>query len=192
MADQQLRDIDRALLQILVASKVIDDEALEAHFASLKNDYPGQNVDISLSDTFKKLNVHLRRSFLMEIKSVVMGSGEQRKYFHSLVNTAEDFVATEFGSHITGQEMEFVRDLFNFLVEMKKAGAQEVRSLAQSISVPKASEVVETLLENVWLVKDAQGYFEIGPRSYLEIRQFLEAEAGKQENAEALPQVLYY
>ena len=190
--NEPLQDIERALLQILIAYKVIEAPVLENIFKSLKIDYPDQSNNSTLADIFKKLNAHLRKLSL-EIKSVVIKSttSSEMIYFHGIVNIEDDFIATEFGSQFTDLEIEFIREIMNLLLDLKKIGINEIRNIP-ILPINKASNVVDKLLVDKWLIRNSVGYFEIGARSYLEIRQFLESELGKRENSNALPQVLYY
>lgn len=141
--------------------------------------------------------------------------------YHCLVSTASDFVTTEFGSTFTDLEMAFVREILNMLVGSKQIGLTEIRESASEVNLPgvKASYVVDKLIDEHWLVRNEKGiynvaplcfqlrhfviiyvvcyvnsgYFEIGVRSYLELRQYLETEAARNGlETFVLPQVLFY
>ena len=188
-----LQDIEKALLQILIAYRAVESVVFDEHLECLRRDYPNQANNLTTSDIFKRINVHLRKISL-EIKTVVIRSDDERKSYHGVVNTGEDSIATEFGSTFSEAELDFARTIISGLIDMKQIGTTEIRNLTQPNQKPYASNVIDALVEERWIVRNVRGYFELGPRSFLEIRPFLEAETAKQpaESSVSLPQILFY
>lgn len=190
-----LQEIEKAILQILIAYKVVESSILDENLESLRSDYPNQAINLTSSDIFKRANMHLRK-LSMEIKTVLIRSEEERKSYHAIVNTADDYIATEFGSKFSDIELEFIREIFILLADIQQIGTTEIHNNARMLGVDhkqKSINIIDQLAEDRWLIRNARSYFEIGPRSYLEIRPFLEtqfAQAGAELSS--LPQVLFY
>ena len=52
---------------------------------------------------------------------------------------------------------------------------------------------MDALIIEKWLVRDRRGFFEIGPRSYVEIRNYIEGEMARcNMDLATLPQILFY
>ena len=95
----------------------------------------------------------------MEIKTVLLRHDQDRTSYHCIVNTACDFVTTEFGSTFTDLEMEFVREIMSMLIGNRQIGITEIRESASEVKLPtsKASSVVDKLIDECWLIRNEKG-----------------------------------
>ena len=78
-------------------------------------------------------------------------------------------------------------------MEHGKIGARGISNVQIMKDKNKKAALVDTLISGKWLVRDRKGFFEIGPRSHVEIRDFIEGEMDKYSKDQAsLPQILFY
>ena len=117
------------------------------------------SITISMFKITSAVNFQNLRRINLEIKTVLLRHEQDRTSFHCIVNTASDFVSTEFGSTFTDLEMEFVREILGMLVGSKQIGITEIRESASEVKLPttKASSVVDTLIDECWLVRNDKG-----------------------------------
>ena len=180
---------------------------------------------MDLASIFTNVNENLKRSGL-EVRTVVrreeavyndvteaVGNDMQPKWvrYHGLANMEEDFISKEFGSSLDEQEVKLFADLIPHLLEKGIMNVEDCeRANTSKIHKSRVSSVLKKLQEERWLGRESNtGYWELGIRSYLELKTHLEsillnslplnddvdAEKLKQLQNEAkdtLPQVILY
>ena len=80
-----------------------------------------------------------------------------------------------------------------YLVEHGRIGAREISNIQVIKDKTKKGALVDGLINDKWLARDKKGFFEIGPRSYVEIRDYIEGEMARcNKDPATLPQILFY
>jgi hypothetical protein len=208
------KQYDRAICQLLLASGTIESKAFEELLGRIKEDFGSAPVDAPLEDTFKRINTQLRKSS-MEIRSVRSKNDEGVWIvYYGLVNTEEDFVSKEHGMRGVFDEAElrfFSTKLLPKIVSSKYLTTGEVNDLVPKsgggLSKARVHELLTRLRAAQWLGSSDRGFWELGPRTFLELRSHVESilkdsldenlneeERAKQlaELKEELPQVIYF
>jgi len=209
-------DYEKAICQLLLGCGTVESKAFDMMLERIKGDFVGQpGVTIPLETLFSKINESLRK-FSMEIRSVRSKTEEGDWIAHyGLVNTEEDFVSKDHGMKGIHEENElrfFSSKLLPKIVASKYLTTGEVNELLTkgpgSLSKSKVHDLLIRLRSEMWLSSSDRGFWELGPRSYLELRSHIEnimkqgiddvnlseEEQNKllAEEKESLPQVLYY
>ena len=208
----KLTETEKAICQILIQYGVLEDSKLENLVreinADLKNDGPMK----PLKESFVRINANLR-PLSFEIKSVVKsrckecnemsntrvpvcsacsqeGTSEWA-YFHGMANTEECETTKNFGSDLTPEEIKFFSDLVQKLLDFRKQSTNDIYNLFKNekISGSQIDMLLEKLRSKGWIQRDSHNVWEIGVRTYLECKQFLEnvinnAEAPDDEDEE--------
>ena len=212
MAVIQLTETEKAICQLLIQYGVLEDSKLENLVreinADLKNDGPMK----PLKESFVRINANLR-PLSFEIKSVVKsrckecnemsntrvpvcsecsreGTSEWA-YFHGMANTEECETTKNFGSDLAPEEIKFFSDLVQKLLDFHKQSTNDIYNLFKNekLSGSQIDIVLEKLRLKGWIQRDRMNFWEIGVRTYLECKQFLEnvinnAEAPDDEDEE--------
>ena len=191
-----LRDIEKAAVQVLLQKHVIEDSEMLALIGRLKKDFEGvEDAAVDLSAWFARINKNIKRAG-MEIKTVTIKkeagrdmeledddneSGISRAVwmkYHGIVNLEEDFVSKEYGTSFGEPEIKLFSDLIPQLLDKKVMSMFDVETCTKNISL-SASRKAEVLLDletEGWLQReDERGYWELGMRSYLELKAHMEA-----------------
>ena len=199
-------------MQILLSCGLLDSKTLDGYVVRLKADFADAGK-VPLIDLFKKINGGIRR-FSMEIRSIrLKDDADEWVMYYGLVNTEDDDVAKAHGIKHIFDETElrfFSTKLLPKLLEQRYMNTDDVTAL--EVGSKAAKEKVHVLLERMehskWLSRGGdKGYWELGPRSYLELRSHMEtilknmldddASDAQRDEAyadakNALPQIVYY
>lgn len=200
-------------MQILLSCGSVDAKTLDGYVVRLKADFADAGKT-PLPDVFKKINGGIRR-FSLEIRSLrLKDDADEWVVHHGLVNTEDDEVSKAHGIKHVFDETElrfFSVRLLPKLVEQRYMNTDDVTALMPK-DAAKTKEKVHLLLERMerfkWLSRGGdKGYWELGPRSYLELRAHMETilkntldddvsdeqrDADFAEAKAALPQIIYY
>lgn len=198
-------------MQILLYCGSIDSKALDGYVARLKKDFADAG-SVPLADTLKRINVGIRK-FSLELRSMRSKDDDEWVTYYGLVNTEDDDISKAHGIKHIFDELElrfFSTKLMPKLMEQKYMSTDDVTSL-ESVADKKAK--VHSLLPRLeaakWLSRgNDKGYWELGPRAFLELKSHLESllrmqgqdedvseeqRAADFDEAKAqLPQILYY
>ena len=138
--------------------------------------------------------------------------------FHCIDNCSDDYASVQFGSTLSDVEFEALREMIGILgkygivfshillyalthffpaaypiVEHGRIGAREIANIQVIKDKTKKGTLVDGLIKDKWLVRDSKGFFEIGPRSYVEIRDYIEGEMTRcNKDLTMFPQILFY
>jgi hypothetical protein len=190
-------------LQRMLASHVMsDDDAKQLH-EELNDHTRSKTLEQSLSI----MNTQLIHGFGLEVATVNLDG----KRYHAIVNPHGDndnIAKASFANLFTPHEKAFIRACLELLVEhdndnnkCPRADLINLRMKLQepfkSISMDAAEHVLDTLLEEQWLVTEAtqnrrksvSAVYELGPRTYLELSSLL-VEFGMSK--EDLPQFIFH
>jgi hypothetical protein len=188
------------------------DIAIYVGSGELEAGITGRDPRPELADTFKRIN-NAMRTFSFEVRSVRSKNDADEWVTHfGLVNTEEDNVMKEHGIKNQYEDAHirfFSTKLLPEFTLNKYLSTDEVNRLMPSGTVKsKIHEFLERLAEDKWLSRSGdKGFWELGPRSFLELRGQLEsimrdsidetldaAERTRQyeERKNELPQILYY
>ena len=186
-----LLDSEKALVQVLLARHLVEESELETVVERLRIDFPS-NEHLDLGKVFTKMNHNLKRSGL-EVRTVIKkqeteeddnameGAGNEAQFkwvkYHGIANLEEDFVAKEFGSGLEEQEIKLFADLIPVLLEKGVMNHEDCEYANTSkIAKSRVSSVLKKLHEEGWLGREPhRGYWELGVRSYLELKSHLES-----------------
>lgn len=183
-------------LQRMLASHVMsDDDAKKLH--EELNDTRSKSLEQSLGI----MNAQLCNGFGLEVATVNL----EGKRYHAIINPHDDTIAKASFAHLfSPHEKAFIRACLELLVEgnrkRPRADLINLRMKLQdpfkSISMDAAEHVLDTLLEEQWLVTEAtqrrksvSAVYELGPRTYLELSSFL-VDFGMPK--EDLPQFIFH
>lgn len=222
-----LLDFEKALVQVLLAKHLVEENTLLEDAEKLKIDFPTTNAEpLDLAQMFTRMNKNLKRSGL-EVRTVIKredveeddGGMEgadndvQTKWvkYHGLANIEEDFVSKEFGSSLDEDEVKLFADLIPHLLEKSVMNIEDCeRANTTKIQKSRVSSVLKKLHEEGWLGRESnRGYWELGIRSYLELKAHFESillsglhvgddtdaeklQQRQNEAKDALPQVILY
>lgn len=213
-AHGSLSNYEKALLQILLSCGSLESKEFEAYLEKIKPDFSMiiPNPEPALSETLKKINNSIRKLSL-EIRSMRSKNdeGEWITTF-GLVNTEADFVMKDHGMREQFEDSElrfFSIKLLPKLVTSKYLTTDEVEELMPiGMTKSKMNSLLKRLALTKWLSRsDDKGFWELGPRSFIELRSNLESimkdsldenlddterNAQLTELKASLPQILYY
>ena len=219
-----LRDIEKAMVQVLLQKCIVEEGELLALIDRLKKDFECvENVD--LPAWFARVNPQLKKAG-MEIRSVTTKQEVQRAIdleedeappqnvwvkYHGITNMKEDFVSKEYGSSFVEAEIKLFSEAIPIMLANGKMSIHEIEELkVAGISSSRAGETLEKLEAEAWLQREeGSGYWQLGIRSFLELKGYLEqlavnaapVEEGMSDDAiaklqneakDALPTVLMY
>ena len=204
---------DKAVVQILLACGTVDSKTFEGLLARIKGDFDDAHVDSPLEDTFKRINNSIRK-FSLEVRSVRLKNDEGVwVIYYGLVNNEDDFVAKQNGMLGTFDEAElrfFSTKLLPKIVSSRYLTTGEVSELVSKnggLTKSKVHDLLNRLRSSLWLSSSDRGFWELGPRTYLELRSNVEGimqnglddslsqeerQAQLTELKETLPQVIYF
>ena len=204
---------DKAVVQILLACGTVDSKTFEGLLARIKGDFDDVHVDSPLEDTFKRINNSIRK-FSLEVRSVRLKNDEGAwVIYYGLVNNEDDFVAKQNGMLGTFDEAElrfFSTKLLPKIVSSRYLTTGEVSELVPKnggLTKSKVHDLLNRLRSSLWLSSSDRGFWELGPRTYLELRSNVEGimqnglddslsqeerQAQLTELKETLPQVIYF
>ena len=185
-----LRDIEKALIQVLLARHLVEEEELLSIVERLKVDFP-LNEAFDFETVFKRMNANLKRSG-MEVRTVLkkqetnkdaddaqVQSQQQIEWvkYHGVANVEDDFVAKEFGSTFDEQEIKLFADIIPILLRDKVMSYADVENANHSkIAKSHVAAVLKKLHEEGWLGREQlRGYWELGIRSFLELKTHFES-----------------
>ena len=96
--------------------------------------------------------------------------------YHGITNIEEDFVSKEYGSCFVDTEIKLFSEAIPILLANGKMSTHDFEELKISgISGSKAGETLEKLEDEGWLQREEEtGYWQLGMRSYLELKGHLE------------------
>lgn len=194
-----MEDIDRAVTQILISQGSVEDSLLQSYIRRLGGG------TFSCAEGFKKININLRKLSL-EVRTVIMkGENNQRIQYHGIANMLEDLISNKNSTSYTTEEILFFRDLIDKLLFSRELSSGDIRR-GEKMSESEKDALLERFRIDCWLQRSGRGYWIIGPRTYLELRTYLEGvlrsiadDAGEGEELQAmrdslskLPQILFY
>lgn len=197
---RQLSDTEKAITQLMIHYGIIEESKLLELVKAVRKDLGGNDGNMKpLKESFVRINVNLR--FLgMEVKSVVKarctnvecakiynvrtptcancstaGSFEW-VYYHGIANTEECEVTKAFGSDLSPEEIKFFQDLVTKLLDVRYASVNDIYGLKiiPTWSNSQNDTVLEKLRLRGWLHRDTDCQWEIGARTFLECKLFLE------------------
>eukprot|EP01038_Epipyxis_sp_PR26KG_P004994 gene4994-6979_t len=197
--------VDKVAVQILMSFGVMESTLFEINLRKVCLD---MNIAVPpIKDLFRKININLR-SLSLEIKSVVLKNAQNEWiYYHGVVNNEEDTVSKDLGSYFDGLELKYFSSICSKLLYDKYLSTDDIMKLKPENWLLTAAQLTHktdkflSMLENEgWLRRDTANYWELGMRSYLELRTFFEqeimADEGDKEqlraHANELPQVIVY
>ena len=215
-ATEPLAKGQQLFLQRLLASHVFDDDQALAVFKELKPDMPTCE---NLNDCLSQINTQLTKGFGLEVATVSFKEQNSNvfKQYHAIINTQQDKVAKDaFVAHSFDlNDRAFLRLVYEHLASEGNSLRSNLINLRNelkdniSLTMARAEHVIETLLEEKWLVvvdgnDDEEGggtqsssrrresvhaTIGLGPRSFLELSHYLQ-DLGYPE--EDLPQFLFH
>jgi Nse1 non-SMC component of SMC5-6 complex len=210
MATGSLTGYEQAVLQILISKGYVEDAALDTMMEALKPDFQSDpSVAGRKEAIFGRINAEIGK-YALEIKTMVQTvdatelSPEQRVFYHVFTNVEEDFISKDFGVQLDVPQIKFFQDLVNHLVETKYASSQDIKALVFTPSTWNTVVLQHTLQkfsDMGYLRRDDRNFWELGPRSYVELRPLLEdairhvddrTEEEIREVIADLPQVISY
>lgn len=207
MLPAKLSEFEKAINQVLLAYKVIDNGKLQEIVNRLRIDFPMER-ERSLEEVFKRINSNIR-PFSFEIKTVISsinGEDDTRNYYHGIANTNSDELAREYGSLLDPEEVQYYSRIVTKLIERKRLSSDEVVQLKNDgWSRSRAEDTIKKLKNAMWLGRDRQSYWILGVRSYLELSSSFLQDLLREDQANAdgddisrhmqpsdLPQIIYY
>ncbi len=176
---EQVADFHRAIVQILLAYRCLAEEELTKYIDFMKSDFVPSNYSYGLRDTFTAINKDLRELSL-EIKSVAVkknrDEGDGFVYFHGIVNNEEDQVARDHGNYFEAIELKYFSSIITRLLTANSFSTTDITAFKPSAtwSNSRAHDFIAKLETDRWLSRDHRSHFVIGPRTYLELRGYLE------------------
>ena len=186
-----------AITQLLMANGLLDSETLINHLKEIAKDFPSANTNLllqrDLKDSFSSYNTNLRK-YSLEIRTVVVKTEEGNRYVHGIANTEDDFLAKDFGSKFDTIELTFFKNLLEFIVQAGYVNMDEIHTKRPPDcgmwSKSYTQSVVAKLRSDGWLQLNNRSYWELGPRTFLELSSYLKtlienAEEGGEEKAVA-------
>lgn len=180
MSEQELHEIEKSMLQILISKGIIEKSIFDVYFQNVLEDYNDRNpksiYDLSDVDMFRKINNSIR-DLSIEIKTLVEKRDSINSFFHGIVNIDEDYVAKTFGSSFNQIELKFFSDLIPKLIESGKLNSREIElSTFKNVnwSTSDVTYCLQKLKEKGWLQRDDRNYWILGARTHLELRAFIE------------------
>ena len=198
MAMINLTETEKAICQLLTQHGVIEDAKLEKHVEAIKADFRHDPPMNSLKEAFGRINKNLR-PLSYEIKSVVKVRCAECKtmhnkreqtcaecqastldwvYFHGIANTEECDVSKNHGTDLAPDEVKFFVAMLNHLLRDSATTAEIYTWKGKgnaNWSHSQVDAVVEKLRINGWVHRDYHGRWEIGVRTYLECKPYLES-----------------
>lgn len=169
-----------AITQLLLANGLIDSETLMNHLKEVAKDFPGPNTTLllqrDLKDSFSSYNANLRK-YSLEIRTVVIKTEEGNRYVHGIANTEDDFLAKDFGSKFDSTELAFFKHLLEFIVQAGYVNMDEIHTKRPPEcalwSKSFTQSVVGKLRLDGWLQMNNRSYWELGPRTFLELSSYV-------------------
>jgi hypothetical protein len=199
-------------LQRLLAAHCFDDDQALMTFKELKPAMDGACEN--LNDCLSQINTQLTKGFGLEVATVSIKEDGVFKQFHAIINTQQDKAAKDaFQSQSFDlNDRAFLRLVYEKLAEDGTCQRSVLINLRTelkdnvSLSMARADHLIETLLEEKWLVvtqadeeaggtqnsrrrESVHAAIGIGPRSFLELSHYLQ-DLGYPE--EDLPQFLFH
>jgi len=200
-SNMSLEYIEKAVAQILVAYRVIEDDDLQRILRDLISELPEEDNQIPhVAVIFSRINRRLRIQ-KFEIKTVVIRNGSDIHKYHCLTNISEDLVALKYGSSFTPIEVDFFRKIASFiLLDSSAIGMTEIeKNFKPKGYDQRATEsLMQKLVTEKWLQLNEKNYWELAPRSYAELRSAFEMEISESEKEDIadkmsqLPQIVLY
>ena len=194
----KLTETEKAIVQLLTQHGVIEDAKLEKHVQAIKADFRHEPPVNSLKEAFGRINKNLR-PLSYEIKSVVkVRCGECKAmfnnkreqtctachaakldwvYYHGVANTEECDVSKSHGTDLSPEEIKFFIAMLRRLLRISATTVDMYgwKEHPSGWSHSQVDAVVEKLRINGWIHRDYNGFMEIGVRTYLECKPFLES-----------------
>jgi hypothetical protein len=190
-----LQNIEKALVQVLLAKHIVEDSALLKLIETLKKDFGGMEGDIDLAATFTRINKQLKRAG-MEVRSVTVkqkvenddddidvGNNDDENNmvwvkYHGISNSEEDLVSKEFGSSFTEPEVKVFADIIPHLLKddvMSYADVERAGS-ASKLTRTHVADLLSRLESEGWMQREQNhGWWQLGLRSHLELKGHLES-----------------
>lgn len=187
---------NRAILQILLAHKCLEEDDLVKYVDYIKNDYLGASATYSLRDIFAAINPKLR-DLSLEIKSVAIKKDDSNAftYYHGVVNNEEDYVSKEHGNYFDTQELKYFSMVVTRLLSAKSYSTSDIIAFKpySAWTNQRIHHFLDRLIRDKWLTRNDRNHIVIGPRSYLELRSYLETalqnkQTGDEEDADNEPE----
>lgn len=178
MSATELNSVEKAMVQVLLAQGIIEEMKLQAIMASVAEELiPGNRININdTKEMFKRINNNLR-PLALEVRSVVQKNldSDGFTFYHGIANIDEDKVAVDFGCKYSVAEVQYISSVFEHILAKGVASSSELYDLRPSKWViTDANDIILSLEEEKYLSRNDHGYFQIGIRSQLELRLFLE------------------
>lgn len=190
-----LRDIEKAVVQVLLQKHIIEETALLDLIERLKKDFEGVEAAVDLSAWFGRINMNIRKAG-MAVKTVTVKKNVERDMdvendeeeaaaprsvwvkYHGIVNLEEDFVSKEYGTSFGENEVKLFSELIPQLLDKKVLSMFDVETCTKEVNLPasRKAEVMDDLEAEGWLQREGErGFWELGMRSYLELKTHMEA-----------------
>ena len=200
--------VQKATLQIIIAAGIITQTQLRTHYDELCVDLNDpEGLAVALTDVFRTINRNLK-PFSFGIKTVsIRDEDGERSFYHCCVNTADDDIAKKHGGRLLDRELVFFRQLLSQLALDGRMTSSDVlrhanEHRAENEARHKEAELTRlctVLQQQGWLARDDRNFWVVGPRSYLELRDYIESclreglpEAELAPALAQLPQILFY
>lgn len=185
-------ELQKAVCQIIISHGFVRDEDIKSHIIKIMGN---DNVlHDGIGGLFQRINQNLRK-LSFEIKSVVLkDTNGTHSTFHGFVNTLDDNISKSFGSSFTVSEVKFFEKICVEILEKKCLNTNDIVTLKENHQVVNHDQFLDKLLSQGWLRKNESNYWELGVKSYLELRTHFESIlADGQENfSMPLPQIIIY
>ena len=129
----------QAIIQILLAKGITDSESLQSALLFISKDFSATTTSNNSSSlalktplerTFSELNKKLRLVGL-EIKTVVMKTDGNLRYYHGIANTEDDIIAKTIGSKFEPHDLKYFNALCQKLIDVKFLNTPEATELAK-------------------------------------------------------------
>jgi hypothetical protein len=175
----------KAVMQVLLARELISDANLRDAIAMLRDEAIRLRKPLPASvlpaDIFRRLNAELR-IYSMEVKSV---RDFDATFYHSIVNTEEDFVAKLYGYDFDEKGIRFFRSLLSKLVASKQSTDEIQRDLkGTNLNHAEIESALTKLNESNYIRRDHRGFWELGLKSHMELRAAIEDSIHSYEDEE--------
>jgi len=201
-----LNNVEKAMIQVLMAQGIIEETKLQAIMASVAEELiPGNRLVINdTKEMFKRINSNIRQ-LALEIRSVVHRNQDSEgfTFYHGIANIDEDKVAIDFGCKYSTTEVQYISSVFEYILQKNVSSSNELYDIRPKTwkSSTEANAIILSLVEEKYLSRNDVGYFQIGIRAQLELRSLLEDILNKahinEEDAlrvaiSKLPQIIQY
>lgn len=193
---RQLIDTERAIIQVLFAYGVVEDNQLKNYISRISKDLKEEikfkeiattspSIHPKLIELFKNINSCME-SFSLQIKTVayndqiVQEDGTKvnnHVFYHGIINIDEDVYAKKFGTVLDEKSTKFFTTIAIKLVESKFLSTTDIYELKgdNRMSNAQIDDFLFTLQEQKWLARDPNtAYWKLGFRTYLELKSYLQ------------------